>query len=55
MMEEDKESSLKDLSIRIGCIIDTAIKKEISWTTLASILNEMTPTLSKSKQVINDS
>lgn len=53
MMEEDKESSLKDLSIRIGCIIDTAIKKEISWTTLASILNEMTPTLSKSKQVIN--
>ena len=41
-----------DAKLRIGSFIESAIKKEISWITLASILNEMTNNLGKSKQVI---
>ena len=41
-----------DAKLRIGSFIESAIKKEISWITLGSILNEMTNNLVKSKQVI---
>ena len=41
-----------DAKLRIGSFIESAIKKEISWVTLTSILNEMTNNLGKSKQVI---
>ena len=41
-----------DAKLRIGSFIESAIKKEISWITLASILNEMTNNLGKSKQMI---
>ena len=41
-----------DAKLRIGSFIESAIKKEISWITLGSILNEMTNNLGKSKQVI---
>ena len=41
-----------DAKQRIGSFIESAIKKEISWITLASILKEMANNLSKSKQMI---
>ena len=36
-----------DAKLRIGSFIESAIKKEISWITLGSILNEMTNNLLK--------
>ena len=39
-------------SIKIKCLIDMALKGEISWTILASFLDEVSTTLLESKQVI---
>ena len=36
----------------IECFIDSALKKEMSWDILASVIDNMTPTLDKSKEVI---
>ena len=36
----------------IECFIDSALKKVMSWDILASVINNMTPTLDKSKEVI---
>ena len=41
-----------DTSTKIKCLIQMALKNEISWHTLHSIINELTPTLEKSKQII---
>ena len=40
-----------DLSIRIKCLIEMALEDHISWLTLDTIINELTPTLEKSKQI----
>ena len=42
-----------DISLRIKCIIQTAINKEITRTTLDLIFEDMATTHEKSKQVIN--
>ena len=44
--------STNDASSRIEGVIIMALKREISWKMLDSILDELTPTLDKSKQVI---
>ena len=41
-----------DFSSKISCFVDTAMKKQISWNSLAFILDEMASTLDMSKQVI---
>ena len=41
-----------DVSSNISCFINTAMRKQISWNSLALILNEMASTLDISKQVI---
>ena len=38
--------------MKIECFIDSALKKEMSWDILASVIDNMTPTLDKSKEVI---
>ena len=38
--------------MKIECFIDSALKKEITWDILASVIDNMTPTLEKSKEVI---
>ena len=37
---------------KVNYFIEMVIKKEFSWATLSIILDEMTPTLKRSKQVI---
>ena len=39
--------------MKIECFIDSALKKEMSWDILASVIDNMTPTLDKSKEVIS--
>ena len=41
-----------NMSIRIKCLIEMALENQISWLTLDSIINELTPTLENSKQII---
>ena len=36
----------------IECFIDSALKKVMSWDILASVIDNMTSTLNKSKEVI---
>ena len=38
--------------MKIECFIDSALKKEMPWDILDSIIDNMTPTLDKSKEVI---
>ena len=38
--------------MKIQCFIDLALKKEMSWDILTSVIDNMTPTLDKSKEVI---
>ena len=38
--------------IKIECYIYSALKKEMPWNILASVIDNMTPTLDKSKEVI---
>ena len=40
-----------DMSIRIKCLIEMALESQISWPTLDLIVNGLTPTLEKSKQI----
>ena len=39
-------------SEKIKCFIDSALKKEMSWDILTSVIDNMTPTLDKSKEVL---
>ena len=41
-----------DTSAKIKCVIEMALKGEISWLMLDSIITGLTPTLEKSKQII---
>ena len=41
-----------DTSNKIICLIEMALKSEISWQTLHSAVNGLAPTLEKSKQII---
>ena len=41
-----------NIKLKIECFIDSALKKEMSWDILASIIDNMTPTLDKCKEVI---
>ena len=45
-------SEVDDIALRINCIIQTAIKKEITRTTLDHIFDDMSMDIEKSKQVI---
>ena len=38
--------------MKIECFIDSALKKEMSWNILTSVIDNMTSTLDKSKEVI---
>ena len=42
-----------ETSVKIKCLIDMALKGEISWQTLDFLFDGLTPTLNKSKQIIN--
>ena len=41
-----------ETSVKIKCLIDMALKGEISWQTLDFLFDGLTPTLNKSKQII---
>ena len=41
-----------DTSAKIKCLIEMALKGEITWLNLDSILNRLSPTLEKSKLII---
>ena len=47
-----KTNSSENIKVRIQCFIDSALKKEMSWDILASVIDDMTSTLDKSKEVI---
>ena len=47
-----KPYSSDGIKVKIECFIDAALKKEMSWAILASVIDNMTPTLYKSKEVI---
>ena len=42
----------ENIKMKIQCFIESASKKEMSWDILDSIIDNMTPTLDKSKEVI---
>ena len=44
--------SSENFKVKIVCFIDSALNKEMSWDILASVIDNMTPTLDKSKEVI---
>ena len=46
------ENSSISLSTKIKCLIDMALNNEISWLTLNSLINNLAPTLEKSKEII---
>ena len=39
-------------SVKIKCLIDMALNNEISWLTLNSLIDNLAPTLEKSREVI---
>ena len=41
-----------DTSNKIICLIEMALKSEITWQTLHSAINALAPTLEKSRQII---
>ena len=47
-----KTYSSENIEMKIECFIDSALKKEITLDILASVIDNMTPTLEKSKEVI---
>ena len=47
-----KTYSTENIKVKIECFIVFSLKKEMSWDILNSIINNMTPTLDKSKEVI---
>ena len=49
---ENSNNPQNDINLKIDSIIDMTLRKKIPWTTLAIMLNELTPTLEISKQVI---
>ena len=51
-LHQNSTNSPNDINLKIDSIIDMTLRKIIPWTTLATLLNEMTPTLESSKQVI---
>ena len=48
-----KTYSSENFKLKIECFIDSALKNEMSWDILAAIVDSMTPTLDKSKEVIS--
>ena len=51
-LHQNSTNPPNDVNLNIDSIIDMTLRKFIPWTTLATLLNEMTPTLESSKQVI---
>ena len=51
-LQENSPNPPNDINLKIDSIIDMALRKKIPWTTLDTMLNEMTPTLETAKQVI---
>ena len=51
-LQENFANPSNDINLKIDSIIDMTLRKKIPWTTLATMLNEMTPTLETAKQVI---
>ena len=51
-LHQNSTNPPNDVNLNIDSIIDMTLRKIIPWTTLATLLNEMTPTLESSKQVI---
>ena len=49
---ESVDDSTFDVSTKIRCLIEMAMKSEISWTILESLFDELTPSLVKSKHVV---
>ena len=47
-----KAYSTENIKVKIERFIDSALKKEMSWDNLASVIDKMTPNLDKSKEVI---
>ena len=47
-----KTYSSENIKIKIKCFIDSALKKKMSWDILASVIDNMTPTLNKFNEVI---
>ena len=47
-----KTYSSDNMKMKIECFIDSALKNEMSRDILAAIVDSMTPTLDKSKEVI---
>ena len=50
-MERVDQSSF-DVATKIRCLMDMAMKSEISWTILESLFDELTPSIEKSKHVV---
>ena len=46
------DQSSFDVATKIRCLMDMAMKSEISWTILESLFDELTPSLEKLKQVV---
>ena len=46
------ESSSISPSTKIKCLIDMALNNEISWLTLNSLIDNLAPTLEKSREII---
>ena len=47
-----KSSFSKDIKEKIICFLDAALEKQIPWIVLENFMDELTPSLEKSKQVI---
>ena len=45
-------SSVDEIKVKIGCFIDSALKKEIPWNVVENFLDEVTSSLVRSKQII---
>ena len=51
IVQGNQKTSHFDASTKIKCMIEMALNKEISWSTVHSTVEKLTPTFEKSKQV----
>ena len=51
-LHQNSTNPPNEINLKIDSVIDMTLRKIIPWTTLAIMLNEMTPTIESSKQVI---
>ena len=51
IVKKNQVTSTFDVSTKIKCLIEMALNKEVSWSTLYSTIDNLTPTLERSKQV----